>query len=402
MLDRREFFFRLSGGLAGCLLGGHRPAASENTLSPSRLVDVFSGTQLAAALANARPGDHIVLANGTYTNGTDFTTSVAGTAAAPIVIRAQNKLLARLTRRINFGHAYYYLWGIDIDGVGLGIAAGAANLVVRRCRVRNFNSYQGIWCRVSAPDVRFEYCDLSLPNSRGIALDLGAGGTRLTVSRCWFHDWGPSGTTNQTFEPIQLGFGRADVDRDGSCRIEYCLFENINQGNGENECISIKSANNTVYGCHLKDARSIMCRHGRRARIEACRIENVAGNALGGIEIMSTDHKVLGTAVSGPGTIVRIYAGTVDGDAPTSSWTDADYPSAKRARLVGVTSSNGFRVGHRYNSSMTVPATDTRLENCTGTVTLLNATNTVQTGTASETHDPPVTLARTDVGPDAP
>jgi len=48
------------------------------------------------------------------------------------------------------------------------------------------------------------------------------------------------------------------------------------------------------------------------------------------------------------------------------------------------------------------PAADTRLENRTGAVTLLNQKNTLQTGTKSETFNPAVNLTRNDVARYAP
>ncbi len=364
--------------------------------SALRFVNVASSAELAAALASAQPGDHIILADGTY-GGQAFSTSVAGTAEHPIVLRAANKLAASLTSDLQIDHPWYLLWGIDFDGQNLSPGSAASDLVVRRCRSRNFGVYQGIWCRVKAPRVRFEKCDFSSPKSRGISLDLAAGGRELVISRCHFHDWGPSGTNDQTFEPIQLGFGHADADRDAATRIEYCLFENINPGNKEPECISIKSKNVTVFGCHFRNARLVKVRIGRQAHIEACRFERSGSAPSTGIDMTGIENRVLGCTVAGS---VRLLAGTVDGDSNPSGWTNRDYPSAKRAKLVGVTA-DSFRIGHRFSSSWSFRATDNRLENCTGPVSRLFETGTVETSQESETYEPPVTLTPADVGPDA-
>src|SRR5690606_16888347 len=52
--------------------------------TPTRVVNVSNSSQLNSAISNAKAGDHIVLANGTYNS---FTISKKGTATAPIVIR---------------------------------------------------------------------------------------------------------------------------------------------------------------------------------------------------------------------------------------------------------------------------------------------------------------------------
>lgn len=375
------------------VIGGSSGGGGSEYPSALRTVNVSNGSELAAALASAQPGDHIVLADGTYTNGSDFATSIDGTAANPIVIRAANKLLARLTRRINFAHAYYYLWGIDIDGVGLGVDPGADNLVVRRCRVRNYSSYQGIWCRVKATGCRFEYCDLSLPNSRGVVLDLGAGGRNLTVERCYFHDWGPSGTGDQTFEPVQIGFGVADTDIVSGFVIRRCLFENINQGNAERETISIKSSGALIEQCHLKDARMIMIRHGESNRIEGCRLENISGTKPTRIQVFDELNKVL-TSVAPD---IHLSAGDVGHDGMTAS---GQHPAAANCKVISCNAA--LTVGAQESSSYTVPASNNSVEDHTGSVTLLNETGTTQTGTPSETGLSTITLMTADVGPDAP
>src|SRR4051812_14035196 len=61
----------------------------------ARVVPVADATQLAAAIAAAMPGDEIVLADGTY-GLAGATCGAAGTAAAPIVVRAASPLGAKI------------------------------------------------------------------------------------------------------------------------------------------------------------------------------------------------------------------------------------------------------------------------------------------------------------------
>ncbi len=84
-----------------------------------RTIEVSNVSQLTAALSNARAGDHIRLANGTYA-GT-FSTSSAGTASAPIVIKSANFLKATLSGRIILKHGFNVVYGLtfatpQVDG----------------------------------------------------------------------------------------------------------------------------------------------------------------------------------------------------------------------------------------------------------------------------------------------
>ncbi|MER7002057.1 cellulose binding domain-containing protein [Dactylosporangium sp. NPDC000555] len=88
-----SFKFNVSGtGVPnGCLLngapcagGGTSPAPSSPPPTTGSTVDVSTAAQLTAALANARPGQTIRLAPGTYDGS--FIATTAGTATAPITV----------------------------------------------------------------------------------------------------------------------------------------------------------------------------------------------------------------------------------------------------------------------------------------------------------------------------
>src|SRR5215203_3550539 len=61
------------------------------------IVPVSNVAELRAALANAKAGDEIVLAAGTYAvSGSNLACTANGTGAAPIVVRAASPLAAKL------------------------------------------------------------------------------------------------------------------------------------------------------------------------------------------------------------------------------------------------------------------------------------------------------------------
>jgi hypothetical protein len=139
-----------TGLLAALLL--HRPALA-------RTVPVDSTAGLIAAVVGARPGDDIVLADGTYVLPGDHGGShgvdclAAGTAAAPITVRAARPLGARIessaVEAFAVGAPYWHFDGLDIRGVcpddsrcehAFHVVGRAVGFAMRGNRVADFNA----------------------------------------------------------------------------------------------------------------------------------------------------------------------------------------------------------------------------------------------------------------------
>lgn len=87
---------------------------NEGTIGdPLRVVNVTTAAQLAAALNAALPGDHIVLANGTY-SGT-FGTTKAGTSGQPIVIKALNDRVPVINGRIVLNNPFNTVYALSFS-----------------------------------------------------------------------------------------------------------------------------------------------------------------------------------------------------------------------------------------------------------------------------------------------
>lgn len=119
----------------------------------ARQVSVSSVAQLQSALAAAQAGDDIVLADGTYAVSANLSCSANGTAQAPIVVRAQNRLgaLIRFNALEGFkvSGAYWTFDGLDVQGVcaddnncehAFHVTGHAEHFVLRNSRVRDFNA----------------------------------------------------------------------------------------------------------------------------------------------------------------------------------------------------------------------------------------------------------------------
>ena len=116
------------------------------------IVDVSTTQQLLDAIAAARPGDEIVLADGTYAF-TGASCNTPGTAAAPIMVRAANRRMAHVrmdaVEGFKVNAAYWTFEGLDIEGVcadddtcehAFHVSGAAHHFVLRDSRIRDFNA----------------------------------------------------------------------------------------------------------------------------------------------------------------------------------------------------------------------------------------------------------------------
>jgi hypothetical protein len=117
------------------------------------VIDVATPDELATAIANAGPGDEIVLADGTYALAANVSCAATGTAEQPIVVRAANPLGARIELDALEGFkvtgAHWHFEGLDVHGVcaddnncehAFHVSGAADGFVLRGSRVVDFNA----------------------------------------------------------------------------------------------------------------------------------------------------------------------------------------------------------------------------------------------------------------------
>ncbi|MFG2221620.1 right-handed parallel beta-helix repeat-containing protein [Streptomyces sp. NPDC048644] len=137
----------------GTALTSTAGAAVTPTSAPARVVDVANSSQLKDALSDAKPGDTIQLADGTY-NG-NFKTSAAGSADSRITLTGSAK--AVLTAGGGYGlhlngASYWTVKGITVSGGQKGIMMDAANgVVIDSVAVHNLDM-EGVHFRKSSKD----------------------------------------------------------------------------------------------------------------------------------------------------------------------------------------------------------------------------------------------------------
>jgi MYXO-CTERM domain-containing protein len=118
----------------------------------ARDVPVDNTTKFVAAIADARAGDVIILAPGTYAM-TGASCSATGTASEPIVVKSATPLAAKLRLNSLEGFkvtgAHWHFEGLDVTGVcpqddacehAFHVTGAAAGFVLRDSRVFDFNA----------------------------------------------------------------------------------------------------------------------------------------------------------------------------------------------------------------------------------------------------------------------
>ena len=122
------------------------------TPAQAGVVNVSSPAELMTAIGAAKPGDEIVLANGTYPL-TGASCSAAGTEVEPIIVRAATPLGAKIEfdalEGFRVSGAHWHFEDLDIRGVcasdpncehAFHVSGAADGFVLRRSRVVDFNA----------------------------------------------------------------------------------------------------------------------------------------------------------------------------------------------------------------------------------------------------------------------
>ena len=136
-------------------MGFHRYALASllfGATAQARVVPVATPAELTAAIGAAAAGDEIVLADGTYAL-TGVTCSAVGTSAAPIIVRAANRQMAKIefngAEGFKVTGAYWTFEELDIKGVcpsdttcehAFHVTGAAHYFVLRGSKVTDFNA----------------------------------------------------------------------------------------------------------------------------------------------------------------------------------------------------------------------------------------------------------------------
>lgn len=364
---------------------------------PQRLVAVDDSAGLALALDAANPGDHIVLADGTYDGA--FTLARHGTAEQPIVVRPVNPHAAHLTGFFNLDGDHGWVQQLLFQPARLQVT-GSDTKVLRNVFRDSTGGLDVICIRgnskraeVAYNEVR-DFGDLDVAHQRGISVRVTA--RDLPHSMHIHHNY----VLNQRGEGGAIGIGIAKSNNDYSARarVEWNLIEDVNRS-----AVYFKSADNvarfnTVRQIYTARASGFQSRHGLRNDF----IANASINA-GGVWLRGKQHRAIGNYKDDARLDLNDLHGAPRGTLYAEHFKKSEgtqWPAGENCLFIG--NIGGLAIGSGYRRHA-VKALNNTIEAHTGPVTMVAEQHA---GTVDRSREPPslvvpafVVLQPRDVGP---
>ncbi|WP_050028172.1 polysaccharide lyase 6 family protein [Verrucomicrobium sp. BvORR034] len=289
----------LAGLLAVCtLMTDGRLGAAE--------VAVADAAQLRAAASAARPGDVLVMKDGTWTD-VDLVFQANGSAEAPITLRAATPgavvISGNSSLRIGGSHltvdGLWFKDALPTKGDVVTFRLDAKNLA-SQCRLTQcaITESEGVgdgkerkWVSLYGAHHKVDHCHFAGKTGKG------------TLMVVWL-DGGEAShviEANSFGKRLKLGKNGGEIlrvgDSDSSmqnarCRVVGNLFEECS---GEVEMISNKSCENLYEGNVFRNSQgTLTLRHGNRCHVEGNAFFGNGRPHTGGIRIIGEGHQVIG------------------------------------------------------------------------------------------------------------
>jgi Chondroitinase B len=350
--------------------------------TPTRTINVSSASQLSSAVSNAQAGDHIVLANGSYSG---FTVSRSGQSGKPIVIRAANTLGAKIGGNITIAGSDVWVIGMDItNGGGVTISGTRDRISSSRFRTNGKSivvSDTGVNAVVDHNDIESKAKCNSVSWMGFYLIPHGRHDLNPYIYRNYFHDSVPYCNGGDDNSAIHLGGGGKNSKTRVGALVEYNLFQNWK---GDGETISNKSSGNTYQFNTSINSTEFVNRHGQDNKWIANWIEDSQG-----MRIHDHGHQVIGNRGN-----IRIMAGDCDGfDAA------ACHPNVADALIAG--NIGTLTLGYAFSGD-NIPARNNTIEGHNGSIKRGKEKNNSISNTISRTLQQAFKLTPSQVGPNAP
>lgn len=336
------------------------------------VVNVSTSAQLASAISSATAGTTIVLANGTYTNGGNFSVSGKnGTAANPITIKAANTGQAIISGGAYFivsNSSYVVIEGLKFTNTGNTAVKLDQSNNVRVTRntfalTENGNSLKWVYIvGANSHHNRIDHNEFGPKHDLGNFITVDGSSTQIsqydTIEYNYFHDIGPRATNEM--EAIRLGVSTLSMS-DAFATIQYNLFENCD---GDPEYISVKSGHNTVRYNTFRNSQGVLSsRHGHAQSFYGnFFLGDGVKSGIGGIRLYANDHKVFNNYFenltgSGYSDAINVDGGDFDGGTNGNTFTSSDLSKhwrVYRAQIINntiVNSATGIVIGGNYTQA---------------------------------------------------
>jgi poly(beta-D-mannuronate) lyase len=271
-------------------------ALSDVTDSREHLVSSAADiAQLGEAL---RPGDVLVMTNGTWTEQT-IVFRGRGTSEKPITLRAQTPGKVVLTGRssITMHGEYLVVSGLSLRD-GSSTNAGVA-IKGSHCRLTDTAVVDGTYkffVRMWGNENRLDHCYLAGKTSESPTLQVEVE-NKPNHHRIDHNHFGPRPPLGRNGgETIRVGYSWQSMTNSGTI-VEQNLFDRCD---GELEIISNKSCDNIYRGNTFLDCAGMFTlRHGNRCRVEGNFFLGRHKHGSGGIRVIGEDHVIVNNYIDG-------------------------------------------------------------------------------------------------------
>lgn len=259
---------------------------------------VSSGEELARAFADVRPGDTIVLADGTWSDQA-IVFRGEGSSEQPITLRAETPgrviLPGRSNIHIDGRHLVVSgLWFKETSGIDDTVRISGHGCRLTDCSVTG--AKDKFFVHLFGTNHRVDHCYFAEKTSDSPTMQIEVEGApnHHRIDRNHFGHRPP--LRRNGGETIRVGYSHQSMKSSGTV-VESNLFERCD---GELEIISNKSCDN-IYRANtfLKCAGMLTLRHGNRCVVEANYFLGYHTKGSGGIRVIGDDHKIVNNYIDG-------------------------------------------------------------------------------------------------------
>ncbi|MFI7005286.1 polysaccharide lyase 6 family protein [Streptomyces sp. NPDC050145] len=296
-MQRRTFLMSTAAAVALTATGALPTASALPAGTTVRTLD-----ELRAAIDRARPGDRIVVADGTYTvpaGSPLLVRNMRGTERAPVTIAAETRggVVLRGEQSFTFeASSHITLSGFAFrQTTTLDVPPDCSHIRLTRNDFQ-LADIEGLhWVMVRADDSTVDHNHFHGKSTLGIYLGVEGAGTDEMAERVHIHH---NHFSDHTFtgsnggEPIRLGLSPRALSS-AHAVVEHNLFERCD---GDPEAISVKSSDNVIRHNTIRDSLGgIVLRHGNGNRVDA----NYLVDGTEGIRIYGNDHVIVNNHLAG-------------------------------------------------------------------------------------------------------
>jgi poly(beta-D-mannuronate) lyase len=291
------------GVALGCALAACR--------APAAQVRVDDARELRAGAAAAKPGDHLVMRNGVWSDQ-KILLRAEGTADKPIVLRAETagQVILRGESRLNLAGRHLVVEGLwfdrcttkeDLIEFRAGSQALATNCTLRHTAITDCHPAGGRsenrWLSLYGISNLVEFCLLQGKTNRGTTLVVWPETNRPNHHIIRSNHFGPRPRLNVNGgETIRVGDSRTSLFPSRT-QVEGNFFDRCN---GEVEIVSNKSCDNVYRGNTFQECEGALTfRHGQRCRAEGNFFLGNGRPHTGGVRLVDADHVVVNNYFSG-------------------------------------------------------------------------------------------------------